>query len=308
VCIKGAALCEGRGDAMASNRPWFKLYPGDWLSSLDVQVMGAAGAGALINLLCHAWQDPSCSLPDDEHALAVASRLGADWAGEVGKRVRSKFRVEGGRLYNDRLLKEFDVATNEHKAQSDGGKRSGESRKLAALNRKTLAPERVAQSTFEGSLNMSDVRCQTSDSYPPTPRKRGIVVAQELIESFHGWMELYPKKVKVDTALQAWISLCDLGEITSDNLADVYAGLERYTRSEGWARENGKFIPEPKAFLLGNGQHMGRMWKDVPPESVESKATARGAVKSSAGVDPTAEWVPSWQTQGSEAGKAGGER
>ena len=113
---------------MSDRRPSFQFYPGDWLSSPDVSVFSAAERGAYIQLLCFAWQAPDCGLPDDDKELAQLSKLGEDWAGESGKRVRSKFRAEGGRLYNERLLEERHKQDEHRAKQSESGRRGAEKR------------------------------------------------------------------------------------------------------------------------------------------------------------------------------------
>ena len=99
----------------------------------------------------------------------------------------------------------------------------------------------------------------------------------------------------MDTAARSWLSLIDIGEITCANVAEVFAGTERWKQSAEWAREDGKYIPAPAVFLAGNERHTGRMWKDHPPASAEAKVTKRGAQRSSDGVDPNAEWVAPWK-------------
>lgn len=284
-----------RKPRQSERRLWFPFYVEHWLTSQDIVLMGPAGEGAYIRLLALAWTQDDCGLPDDDEKLAILSRLGDDWHGRAGKLIREKFRVENGRLYNDRLLDEF-AATNERMGlASKAGKASAEARKQRAGER---SPN-VGATSVERPHNESATQPQPEQNRtntPPTPSLRPalVVTSLALVDRFHEWMERYPKKVKVDTACQAWISLCDLGEITDANVGEVFDGLDRYLKSEAWAKEGGKYIPDPTSFLTGNKEHRGRMWKDFPPESAESVAATRGAVRSSVGVDPHAEWVPGW--------------
>jgi hypothetical protein len=103
--------------------------------------------------------------------------------------------------------------------------------------------------------------------------------------------------VRVDTALQSWISLISLGEITENTLPDVFAGLHRWKKSRAWAEEDGKYIPAPSVFLTGNERHRGRLWKDQPPEGAEAKAAEGSKRRSRDGVDPYAEWIAPWEEE-----------
>lgn len=101
------------------------------------------------------------------------------------------------------------------------------------------------------------------------------------------FLDLYPKQEKLDQAARSWISLVSRGEITEDNVAEVFAGLDRHIDSAKWAEDDGKWIPDPSTFLMGNEKHSGRMWKDKPKAASEYVAPKR----SSAGTDPNAEYV-----------------
>jgi len=115
------------------------------------------------------------------------------------------------------------------------------------------------------------------------------------LEAFEPWVAGYPNAVRVDTALQSWLSLIDLGEITEETLPEVFAGLQRWKESAKWAEDDGKWIPAPSVFLTGSDKHVGRLWKDHPPASAETKANRKSAKRSRDGADPNAEWIPSWK-------------
>jgi uncharacterized protein YdaU (DUF1376 family) len=87
--------------------PAFPFYVKDWLSSPKINLMTPAEEGAYIRLLCYAWEDQDCSLPDDDAALAQLSRLGNEWSNGSAKTLRGFFTVHPhvpGRLVNLRLL------------------------------------------------------------------------------------------------------------------------------------------------------------------------------------------------------------
>lgn len=91
---------------------WFPLYANDFLASSKIAMMSTEEIGAYILLLCHAWQDPQCSLPLEEEALKRLGRISMDIS-----RVRDCFEKKSGRLINKRLLKEWEkVQHNKEKA------------------------------------------------------------------------------------------------------------------------------------------------------------------------------------------------
>jgi uncharacterized protein YdaU (DUF1376 family) len=82
--------------------PDMPVLVNDWLSSTSISLMTPAEEGAYFRLLCHAWNESDCTLPDDDTALTVLSRMGADWP-EAGKRVRACFVADParpGRIFN----------------------------------------------------------------------------------------------------------------------------------------------------------------------------------------------------------------
>lgn len=104
--------------------PSFQFYPDAWLSSLDIALMTPAEEGAYIRLLAIEWLEPDGGLPNDDEVLAKLSRLGRKWHRVSGKKLRQKFRVEGDRLYNDRLLEERRKQLEWREKSARGGKRS----------------------------------------------------------------------------------------------------------------------------------------------------------------------------------------
>ncbi len=257
--------------------PAFQFYADSWLSSKDILLMTPSEEGAYIRLLAIAWLEPDCGLPDNDAELAVLSRLGKEWDGRSCEKIRAKFRAEGGRLYNDRLLEERRKQAEWSRKSSAGGKKSAEAR---ARKSGALKPPLDPVSTP-----------------PQAPAQSPSEKGSRLVEAFQQWIAEYPNPVRVDTALQSWISLIGLGEITGVTLPEVFAGLRRWKKSRAWAEEDGKYIPAPNVFLTGNERHTGRLWKDQPPESAEAKAAERSTKRSREGVDPNAEWIAPWEEE-----------
>jgi uncharacterized protein YdaU (DUF1376 family) len=116
--------------------PAFQFYPSDWLSSTKISLMTPAEEGAYIRLLCHAWGDPQCSLPNDDEILSSLSRLGEGWFNGSGSKIKRCFRVKGNRLINERLKIEREKQRNWREKSMLGGINSGISRRHKELQPK----------------------------------------------------------------------------------------------------------------------------------------------------------------------------
>lgn len=143
----------------------FSFFPHDWLSSPKIMLMTPAEEGAYIRLLCIAWDDPTCSLPDDDDQLARLSRLGADWQNGSGKVLRDCFESHPKlpfRLVNKKLffLKQKNLLWR--KKCSDGGVSSGNSRR----------------NNGKGTSTKDEVK---GNSYPPT------LLTKNISEVFEFW-------------------------------------------------------------------------------------------------------------------------
>lgn len=105
--------------------PSFPFYVNDWLSSPTTRMMSLAECGAYVELLAYCWQSQTVSLPNDPKKLAAISRLGDDWHGPSGERVRECFidhPTMPGMLTNDKLMQIWQERANFRKAKSKAGK------------------------------------------------------------------------------------------------------------------------------------------------------------------------------------------
>ena len=105
---------------------WFPFYPNDFLASSKVALLTTEEIGAYLLLLCHAWQDPQCSLPDDDEALSKLGRIKGDMTS-----LRACFTVKKYRLINERLYKEWIKANEQKELASKHGKQGAMKRWIA---------------------------------------------------------------------------------------------------------------------------------------------------------------------------------
>lgn len=119
----------------------FHFYIDDWLSSKTIHRMDAYEERGYLRLLLYAASEPDCGLPDDDQELADISLLGQQWfepTKEPAKRFRNKtsgeklrenFFSKAGRLFNARLLREFEYQKEVAEKRQAAGRASAESRR-----------------------------------------------------------------------------------------------------------------------------------------------------------------------------------
>ena len=111
--------------------PYFQFWPNDWLGSQKVAMMTPEEEGAYIRLLALCWNDPDCSLPDDDEILARLSRLNERWLKGGSTMLRKcfvKHPKKQGFLTNEKLQKERERQEFWRKKSAEGGRKSGKIR------------------------------------------------------------------------------------------------------------------------------------------------------------------------------------
>lgn len=109
--------------------PAFQFYPGDFLSSPDVQLMTTQEIGAYCLLLFYAWiitESPG-HLPNDDDKLQRLSKLNKKEWDKVKGVVLEKFPVTdcGKFRYNARMLKEHSKQETRRQRLAENGKKGG---------------------------------------------------------------------------------------------------------------------------------------------------------------------------------------
>lgn len=161
--------------------PSFSFYTKEWLSSLWVKLLPIAWQGGYANLLFECWEQDDCGLPDDDVILAEASRLREEWFKGAGVKLREKFVLKDGRVYNDRLLRERRKQEHNRQERSKAGRESGKSRRkpkpphqeeikktpLLSKREEIFKAQVFAQTTFPAEM------LQTFFNYWSEPDHRG---------------------------------------------------------------------------------------------------------------------------------------
>lgn len=146
-------------------------------------MMTPSEEGAYFRLLCYAWLDPDCSIPNDDGVLAILSRLGEGWLkGGSSGIIKARFQPHPtipDRLVNERLIEEREKQESWREKSRQGGIKSALSRGCKSVNGSTtLQPSRLNQRATSHSLFAvcslhSTTQVGASEIYDAYPRKVG---------------------------------------------------------------------------------------------------------------------------------------
>lgn len=109
---------------MKIRRPWFKFYPGDWLSSRRVALMKPAEKGVYIDLLAICWQEGS--IPADPDELAYLLRLSKREFRAIWETVSKHFQpTDDPHFLTNRRIEDERADANQ---KSENGRKAAETR------------------------------------------------------------------------------------------------------------------------------------------------------------------------------------
>lgn len=139
------------------------LFPQDFIGSGDVMAMTYEQVGCYIFLLCIAWQaSPPCTIPADEKLQANLLKLPLlKWRKIAPGVLVPWVEVEGGRLEQERLRREYEYLTSKLEAASNAGAAGG----LASAAKRKL---NKGSTTVERPLN-DRTDSASSGIQPPNP-------------------------------------------------------------------------------------------------------------------------------------------
>jgi uncharacterized protein YdaU (DUF1376 family) len=146
------------------------MYVKDWLASTRVAVMTPAEEGGYFRLLCHAWNDSDCCLPDDDETLALLSRLGGAWTNGSGMKIRACFvadKERPGKIFNERQRAVLYAQLGRQEESRERGKKAANARWKKNPGKRDDAsalPEHCASNATESSEHVH------GDASSPVPR------------------------------------------------------------------------------------------------------------------------------------------
>lgn len=150
---------------MANSLPYFNFYPADFLLDERVEMMTPAQVGCYILLLSRSWisSEPGYIPTDPERQARLLRLSRQDWDAIKGP-VLECFKSDGDRLYQARLLEEYNKAREAHEARVRGGlSKSGRSEKhhkTKARNAQRKLSTCSAQAEHQLSTSSADASLQ----------------------------------------------------------------------------------------------------------------------------------------------------
>ena len=222
--------------------PFFPLYVsdfGDGTKHLD-----PTEVGIYTRLLCLCWSSPGCSFPNDIVLIRRKTLTGSkQFDGMVESIIDEFFSVKRGRIYQKRLLLEYEKAKTKFKKLSDAGKKGGAAKSLKTHKKRSSDDKAMNDHRLsdEQAVRFTSTITNTIIELPLTPKS-----------CFDYWNQLteksgLPKASKLtkdrDNKLKARIS---------DHGADIFIGIENIHTSSfcngsndrGW-RANFDFLLKP---------------------------------------------------------------
>lgn len=123
----------------------FLIYIDDWLSSKKIEMMDRDEELAYFHMLMKSAKENDCGLPDDDTRLAIISGLGPQWFRPTrdkmkrftdltsGQKIRQSFESRDGRIYNERLVREWNHQKKVSEQRLAAGKLGGRPKKPIGL-------------------------------------------------------------------------------------------------------------------------------------------------------------------------------
>lgn len=151
-----------------SDLHWFPLQVDRFLSSSKIALMNNEEVGAYMFLLCHEWNDPTCSLPTDEKSLQKLARYTGDFS-----RLIACFEVRNGRLVNTVLLAIKKEQLKKHRLRSQAGVKGSRKRWDSQANGRAIAMPiaKLSQSERDKELELESERELKTELEPENKEK-----------------------------------------------------------------------------------------------------------------------------------------
>lgn len=253
--------------------PYYKMYPADAETDENFRSMTDAEKGFYWRCLNHCWLNGS--LPADSTERARVLQNAKAYAEKMWLRVGRCFSPSSdpARLVNKRQEEERKKAVLKSGKCSDAVR----SRYGRITNDLPRAVERTDSDFVPGSECVSP-----EEGLGETEPSRRVAGA-----AYRDFIDLWQMPCVCcgmqfsmrDEILggRVWFSLVDQGKITTANLAEITAGLERYRASTDWHKDGGKYVPSVASWLgwSKNGLPADPRWRDRPTPHLK-RATGEG--------------------------------
>lgn len=188
--------------------PYFRFFPTDY--DADTSHLTLLEDGAYSRLLRICWLTPGCSLPDDDEWIFRRLRARSDEEKGAIKSVLSEFfQRANGRIFNDRLMREFEQSADRQKSASANGKKGGE--KTASLKTNDFgSSETVANQNQNQNHKEEEAKASLSsaDDVQPIDEITIAVSAYNATAAAAGWPRIQVLSKQRRANLKARLSEC----------------------------------------------------------------------------------------------------
>jgi len=309
--------------------PWYPMYPGDFETDENVKGMTDEEVGFYVRCLNHCWINGS--IPGNLVELARVMGRPIRTVRRLWRAVGKCFvPVDSGsnsliRLGNKRLLEELQKIENRRNsakfkatlrwAKIDSGNQNAQVQTYQKNADATAMPQQCHSiATAMQTVNATALprQCHGNANHnhnhiiqaPPTPPCPDGAPLDEFFEERY---RAHPKK-RDRTLAEQYMSQIP-GIETAETQDEFRRGHDAWIRSEEWRWKNGAKAQTLAQFILDQG------WK-YPPQPddddsgevpmISTEEFERLHPPSSEGVDPYAEWIPSWEDEKRKREVAGG--
>jgi len=179
--------------------PAFPFYANDWLSSTQIACMSAEEERGYLRLLCHAWNDPDCSLPDDDEVLARLSLMGENWTKGSSCLVRgcfTKHPTKQGRIINEKLFAIRQERNAWREKCRQGGVKSGATRRSSTKGSSTTVRSKRELNGNSSSSSSKNSLPNGKELPPKSPKGDSVSVGKYTQAFIRFWSAVPPHKSK----------------------------------------------------------------------------------------------------------------
>lgn len=203
---------------MKNSPVWFKFYPRDWTTDINVVRMTCEQRGAYIQLLC--YQAINGGLPADDESLAVLSGMGERW-NTCSAPVKQMFEQRGSLLFNRRLSSEIKKYNEISEKKRQAGIISGKARnnKDISSNRCSTDVQHVPNNTdtdTEAEKEAEKENKKLLTTFVPTDKAPSVATPLEAKPIFNYTTQSFENIS--DTQIQKWKEAYPAVDINSEML------------------------------------------------------------------------------------------
>jgi len=200
--------------------PYFQFYPADF--EADTTHLSLEEDGAYNRLLRLCWMTPGCSIPDDPAWIARRLRVDpATYDRVVVVVIAEFFKRRRGRLYNPRLLVEFEKTLAVRNRRTEAGRKGGRPRKPLENNGKDES---------QAKAGLSDTRA-LPEPEPERKKESANALSKESAsdpEGFDAFWQAYPHRGGAKKGRKIAVVRYAAAIKAGTPPAVILAGAERY--------------------------------------------------------------------------------